>query len=293
MAKNKTDKISLYRIFFKYRKELYFFCFSVLGNTSDAETAVPRIFLLADENSDNFQEFTNESIKKLLFECACEICLQFNEREVCLSTEAINEDPVLANTKIIAEPWDCAGLYQLGGFPSGKNNRWSEWNGRFRDDIRRFIRGDEKVVTAAATRLCGSSDCYNHDGRTPLASINFITAHDGFTLNDLVSYNYKHNEENGENNRDGSDDNLSYNHGFEGECTNPKIEMLRLKKIKSFLIYLFISQGVPMLLAGDEMRRTQHGNNNAYCQDNAWQIRSTPLWLTSRLTMAMRGAFRS
>ncbi len=183
-------------------------------------------------------------------------------------TQAINEDPVLANTKIIAEPWDCAGLYQLGGFPGGKNNRWSEWNGRFRDDIRRFIRGDEKVVTAAATRLCGSSDSYNHDGRTPLASINFITAHDGFTLNDLVSYNYKHNEENGENNRDGSDDNLSYNHGFEGECTNPKIEMLRLKKIKSFLIYLFISQGVPMLLAGDEMRRTQHGNNNAYCQDN-------------------------
>ena len=183
-------------------------------------------------------------------------------------TEAINDDPILAKTKIIAEPWDCAGLYQLGGFPGGKNNRWSEWNGRFRDDIRRFIRGDEKVVTAAATRLCGSSDCYNHDGRTPLASINFITAHDGFTLNDLVSYNYKHNEENGENNRDGSDDNLSYNHGFEGECTNPKIEHLRLKKIKSFLIYLFISQGVPMLLAGDEMRRTQHGNNNAYCQDN-------------------------
>ena len=183
-------------------------------------------------------------------------------------TEAINEDPVLANTKIIAEPWDCAGLYQLGGFPGGKNNRWSEWNGRFRDDIRRFIRGDEKVVTAAATRICGSSDCYNHDGRTPFASINFVSAHDGFTLNDLVSYNYKHNEENGENNRDGSDDNLSYNHGFEGECTNPKIEMLRLKKIKSFLIYLFISQGVPMLLAGDEMRRTQHGNNNAYCQDN-------------------------
>ena len=183
-------------------------------------------------------------------------------------TAAISADPVLANTKIIAEPWDCAGLYQLGGFPGGENNRWSEWNGRFRDDIRRFIRGDELAVTAAATRVCGSSDCYNHDGRSPFASINFITAHDGFTLNDLVSYNYKHNEENGEQNRDGSDDNLSYNHGYEGECTNPKIENLRIRKIKSFLTYLFVSQGVPMLLAGDDSRRTPFGNNNAYCQDN-------------------------
>ena len=110
---------------------------------------------------------------------------------------------------------------------------------------------------------------FNYSGRSPLASINFITAHDGFTLNDLVTYNYKHNEENGEQNRDGSDDNLSYNHGFEGECSNPKIEALRIKKIKNFLIYLFVSQGVPMLLGGDEMRRTQNGNNNAYCQDNA------------------------
>ena len=186
-------------------------------------------------------------------------------------TAIISQDPVLAKTKIIAEPWDCAGLYQLGGFPGGSlagDNRWSEWNGRFRDDIRRFIRGDDDSTTAAATRIAGSSDCYNHSGRAPTASINFITAHDGFTLNDLVTYNYKHNEENGEENRDGSDDNLSYNHGFEGECTNPKIQSLRLRKIKNYLIYLFVSQGVPMLLGGDEMRRTQHGNNNAYCQDN-------------------------
>lgn len=183
-------------------------------------------------------------------------------------TYAISQDPILSNTKIIAEPWDCAGLYQLGGFPAGENNRWSEWNGRYRDDIRRFIRGDENVSTAAATRIAGSSDCYNHSGKTPLASINFITAHDGFTLNDLVSYNYKHNEENGEDNRDGSDDNISYNNGFEGECINPKIENLRLKKIKNALVYLLTSQGVPMLLAGDEMRRSQKGNNNAYCQDN-------------------------
>ena len=183
-------------------------------------------------------------------------------------TAAINSDPILANTKIIAEPWDCAGLYQLGGFPAGENNRWSEWNGRFRDDIRRFNRGDENVATAAATRIAGSSDCYNHSGKKPMASINFITAHDGFTLNDLVSYNYKHNDENGEQNRDGSDDNISYNHGFEGECTNPKIENIRNKTIKNFFVHLFTAQGVPMMLGGDEMRRTQNGNNNAYCQDN-------------------------
>ena len=186
-------------------------------------------------------------------------------------TAAISLDPVLAKTKIIAEPWDCAGLYQLGGFPGGSlfgENRWSEWNGRFRDDIRRFIRGDDDATTAAATRIAGSSDAYNHSGRAPTASINFITAHDGFTLNDLVTYNHKHNEENGEENRDGSDDNLSYNHGFEGECTNPKIQAQRIRKIKNYLIYLFVSQGVPMLLGGDEMRRTQGGNNNAYCQDN-------------------------
>lgn len=183
-------------------------------------------------------------------------------------TAAINNDPILSKTKIIAEPWDCAGLYQLGGFPAGENNRWSEWNGRFRDDIRRFNRGDENVATAAATRIAGSSDCYNHSGRKPMASVNFITAHDGFTLNDLVSYNYKHNDENGEQNRDGSDDNISYNHGFEGECTNPKIENIRKKTIKNFFVHLFTAQGVPMMLGGDEMRRTQKGNNNAYCQDN-------------------------
>jgi len=183
-------------------------------------------------------------------------------------TSGISGDPVLSKTKIIAEAWDAAGLYQVGGFPAGVHNRWSEWNGRFRDDIRRFVRGDDGSVTAAATRICGSADCYNHSGRKPSASINFLTAHDGFTLNDIMSYNGKHNDENGENNRDGSDDNFSYNHGFEGDCVNPKIEASRLKKIKNALVYLFVSQGVPMMLGGDEMRRTQNGNNNAYCQDN-------------------------
>lgn len=199
-------------------------------------------------------------------------------------TTAINDDPILAKTKIIAEPWDCVGLYQLGGFPGG--SRWSEWNGRFRDDIRRFIRGDENVSTAAATRVAGSSDCYNHNGRTPLASINFVTCHDGFTLNDLVSYNSKHNEENGENGRDGSDDNLSYNHGFEGVCENPKIELLRERKIKNFFLYLFASQGVPMMLYGDEIRRTQNGNNNAYCQDNELA------WMNWNLLEKNRGMYR-
>lgn len=180
-------------------------------------------------------------------------------------TNEISEDPVLSRTKIIAEPWDAAGCYQVGCFPGG---RWSEWNGKYRDDIRRFIRGDEFTSTMAATRVAGSSDLYKAGGKSPLASINFITAHDGFTLNDLVSYNYKHNEENGEENRDGSDDNVSWNHGYEGPSENPKIESLRLKKIKNFMVYLMTSQGVPMMLGGDEMRRTQNGNNNAYCQDS-------------------------
>lgn len=178
---------------------------------------------------------------------------------------AISEDPILANTKIIAEPWDCAGAYHLGHFPGA---RWAEWNGRFRDDIRRFIRGDEKVSTEAATRMSGSSDLFKDSKGSPLHSINFITCHDGFTLNDLVSYNYKHNEENGEENRDGSDDNLSYNNGYEGASENPKIVGLRKQRVKNFLSCLFLSQGTPMLLSGDEMLHTQNGNNNAYCQDN-------------------------
>ena len=178
---------------------------------------------------------------------------------------AIAQDPLLAKTKIIAEPWDAGGGYQLGSFAGG---RWCEWNGKFRDDMRRFIRGDDRSATEAATRMAGSSDLYKANGRSPVNSINYITSHDGFTMNDLVSYNVKHNEENGEGNRDGSDDNFSYNNGFEGDSTNPKIVSVRRRKIKNFLTCLFLSQGTPMLLAGDEMMRTQQGNNNAYCQDN-------------------------
>lgn len=179
--------------------------------------------------------------------------------------ELISEDPVLRDTKIIAEAWDAGGAYQVGGFPGG---RWAEWNDRFRDDIRRYWRGDDNCTSAAATRISGSSDLYMKCGRKPFHSVNFLTSHDGFTLNDLVSYNGKHNEENGEENHDGSDNNCSFNYGYEGECSNKKIEKLRIRQIKNFLLSLLISQGTPMLLGGDEFRRSQKGNNNAYCQDN-------------------------
>lgn len=180
-------------------------------------------------------------------------------------TRRISEDPVLRNIKIIAEPWDCGGAYQVGCFPGG---RWCEWNDKFRDGMRRFIRGDEKLSTEAATRISGSSDLYSSSGRKPYHSINFITAHDGFTLNDLVTYNSKHNEQNGEENRDGTDNNLSWNYGFEGPSQNPKIESSRLRQIKNFFCALLLSQGTPMITAGDEVRRTQGGNNNPYCQDS-------------------------
>ena len=179
--------------------------------------------------------------------------------------EQIAEDPVLRNTKIIAEAWDAAGAYQVGSFPGG---RWAEWNDRFRDDVRRFWRGDAGSVPHLATRLAGSSDLYLRDGRKPFHSINFVTSHDGFTLNDLVSYEQRHNEENGEDNTDGSDCNLSRNYGVEGETSNTVVEETRRRQIKNMLATLFLSLGTPMLLGGDEIRRTQRGNNNAYCQNN-------------------------
>jgi glycogen operon protein len=188
--------------------------------------------------------------------------------------EAIAEDPLLADTKIIAEAWDAAGAYQVGCFG---NQRWAEWNGRYRDDMRRFWRGDPAMLGPLATRLAGSSDLYEPGGRRPYHSINFITSHDGFTLNDLVSYNDKHNEVNGEGNRDGDNHNLSYNYGIEGPTRHKGIEQIRLRQVKNMLSTLMLSQGVPMMLYGDECRRTQHGNNNAYCQDNEiswfnWQL---------------------
>jgi glycogen operon protein len=179
--------------------------------------------------------------------------------------EGIAEDPILRDVKIIAEAWDAGGAYQVGGFST---RRWTEWNGRFRDDVRRFWAGDAGMMGSFANRICGSSDLYQSSGKGPASSLNFVTCHDGFTLNDLVSYKLKHNDENGEYNRDGTDANYSDNCGVEGPSQDPAVEGMRNRMIKNFLLTLFISRGVPMLLGGDEFRRTQGGNNNAYCQDN-------------------------
>jgi len=177
----------------------------------------------------------------------------------------IESDPVLASTKLIAEAWDAAGLYQVGSFVG---DSWKEWNGRCRDDFRSFFRGEESTVGRLADRLLGSPEIYGHEEREAEQSVNFVTCHDGFTLNDLVSYDRKHNEANGENNRDGANDNRSWNCGVEGPTDDPDVEKLRNRQVKNFLTVTMLSVGMPMLLMGDEVRRTQCGNNNAYCQDN-------------------------
>ena len=190
--------------------------------------------------------------------------------------DRIAQDPVLRDVKMIAEAWDAAGAYQVGSF----HNRWSEWNGYYRDDVRRFWRGDPGMLGAFASRLAGSADLYTDTEKGPDASINYVTCHDGFTLNDLVTYERKHNEANGEFNRDGTDANYSRNYGVEGPTDDPEIAATRTRQVKNFLLTLFVSHGVPMLLGGDEFRRTQYGNNNAYCQDNeigwwCWDRRET------------------
>ena len=177
----------------------------------------------------------------------------------------IELDEILANSKVIAEAWDAAGLYQVGHFPGF---RWAEWNGVYRDTMRRFVRGDAGLIGAVADRISGSASLYQSNGHLPINSVNFITAHDGFTLNDLVSYNEKHNDANGEGNRDGVDDNMSWNCGAEGDTDDPAVNALREKQIRNFASLLMLSQGVPMFVMGDEVRRSQGGNNNAWCQDN-------------------------
>jgi glycogen operon protein len=177
----------------------------------------------------------------------------------------IESDPVLANTKLLAEAWDAAGLYQVGSFVG---DAWKEWNGRFRDDVRDFFRGEPGSLRRVADRIVGSPEVYGHKQREAEQSVNFVTCHDGFTLNDLVSYNQKHNEANGEDNRDGAGDNRSWNCGVEGPTDDPAIERLRNRQVKNFLTITMMSLGVPMILMGDEVRHTQHGNNNAYCHDN-------------------------
>jgi glycogen operon protein len=188
--------------------------------------------------------------------------------------DIIHQDPILSQVKLIAEPWDVGvGGYQVGNFPV----LWSEWNGKYRDTVRRFWKGEGGTLSEFATRLSGSSDLYQNDGRKPYASINFVTCHDGFNLQDLVSYNEKHNEANGENNQDGANDNNSWNCGAEGPTDDPEVIKLRAQQKRNFIVTLMLSQGVPMLLAGDELSHTQHGNNNTYCQDNEltwlnWQL---------------------
>jgi isoamylase len=195
----------------------------------------------------------------------------------------IESDPVLAGTKLIAEAWDAAGLYQVGTFIG---DSWKEWNGRFRDEIRSFVKANFGTVPKLVQRVLGSPDVFGHQDREPEQSINFVTCHDGFTLNDLVTFNSKHNEANGEGNRDGSDNNISWNWGVEGPTDDAEVELLRRRQIKNFIVTLLISVGTPMLQMGDEVRRTQRGNNNAYCQDNEVS------WLDWSLLDRHRGLFR-
>jgi glycogen operon protein len=207
--------------------------------------------------------------------------------------ESLAADPVLRDCKLIAEAWDAGGLYQVGSFPN--YHRFSEWNGKFRDTVRRFVKGDEGVAGELATRLLGSPDLYG--GRAPTAGVNFVTAHDGFTLHDLVSYNDKHNEANGEGNRDGDNDNNTWNCGVEGDTDDERVLALRARQMRNLLLLLLTSHGIPMLVAGDEFGRTQRGNNNAYCQDNDlswvdWSLADTNAGLLrfTRAAIAFRRA---
>jgi glycogen operon protein len=216
---------------------------------------------------DSLRYFVNEMhVDGFRFDLASTLARGLHEADRLSSFfDVIHQDPVISQVKLIAEPWDVGpGGYQVGNFPV----LWSEWNGKYRDTVRRFWKGDESQVAELAYRLAGSSDLYQHNGRRPYASINFVTAHDGFTMLDLVSYNHKHNEANKEGNRDGDDHNNSWNCGVEGPTDDPEINALRERQMRNLMSTLLLSQGVPMILAGDEFRRTQGGNNNAYCQDN-------------------------
>jgi glycogen operon protein len=225
------------------------------------------------------------------FDLAAALARQFYDVDrLSAFFDIIHQDPVLSQVKLIAEPWDVGpGGYQVGNFPV----RWAEWNGRYRDTVRDYWRGQTRGVSDLAYRLTGSSDLYQEDGRRPWASINFVTAHDGFTLRDLVSYDHKHNEANGEDNRDGTDDNRSWNLGVEGPTDDPAILDLRERQQRNMLVTLLISQGCPMLLSGDEIGRTQQGNNNAYCQDNEvswldWEQADEALLRFTRRAIALR-----
>jgi isoamylase len=237
--------------------------YSGTGNSLNANESVVRRLIL-----DSLRYWVNEMhVDGFRFDLAAVLSRDERGRPIASPPVLldIQSDPVLANVKLIAEAWDAAGLYQVGGFVG---DAWKEWNGQFRDDVRRFLKGDHQTVRSFASRILGSPDIYGAQDREPEQSINFVTCHDGFTLNDLVSYNHKHNEANGEWNRDGSDVNHSWNCGIEGPTEDDEIERLRNRQVKNFLAVTLLSTGTPMLLMGDEVRRTQRGNNNAYCLDD-------------------------
>lgn len=254
-----VDNASYYRL---TEDKRYYMDYTGTGNTLNAnEPNVLRLIM------DSLRYWILEMhVDGFRFDLAATLARELHEVDrLSAFFDIIHQDPIISQVKLIAEPWDIGeGGYQVGKFPPG----WAEWNGKYRDCIRDYWRGAESMLGEFAARFTGSPDLYKEDYRRPTASINFVTAHDGFTLNDLVSYNEKHNEANGENNQDGDNHNRSWNCGAEGPAANPAINELREKQKRNFLTSLFLSQGVPMLVAGDEISRTQRGNNNAYCQDN-------------------------
>jgi len=240
----------------------YYMDYTGTGNTLNARH--PQVLKLI---MDSLRYWVTEMhVDGFRFDLASALAREFHDVDrLSAFFDVINQDPVVSQVKLIAEPWDVGeGGYQVGNFPP----LWAEWNGKYRDAVRRYWKGDEGVLSELGYRLTGSSDLYQRDGRRPSASINFITAHDGFTLHDLVSYNDKHNEANGENNNDGANDNESWNHGVEGPTDDPAVIELRERQKRNFMATLLLSHGVPMICGGDEIGRTQGGNNNGYCQDN-------------------------
>jgi glycogen operon protein len=254
-----VDNASYYRLM--PDEPRYYMDFTGTGNSlNPVHPSVLRLIM------DSLRYFVTEChVDGFRFDLASALAREFYEVDrLSAFFDTIHQDPVLSQVKLIAEPWDVGpGGYQVGNFPV----LWGEWNGLYRDTIRDFWRG-QAPVAEFASRFTGSSDLYQEDGRSPFASINFVTAHDGFTLRDLVSYNEKHNEANLEDNHDGADDNRSWNHGVEGPTDDPQVNALRARQQRNFLATLLLSQGVPMVLGGDEFGRTQFGNNNAWCQDN-------------------------
>jgi glycogen operon protein len=254
-----VDNLSYYRL---TEDKRYYNDYTGTGNTLNA--MMPNVLRLIMDSLRYW--ITEMHVDGFRFDLASTLARELHEvNRLSAFFDIIHQDPIISQAKLIAEPWDIGeGGYQVGKFPPG----WAEWNGMYRDCMRDFWRGEGGMLSEFAERFTGSSDLYKNDYRRPTASVNFITAHDGFTLNDLVSYNEKHNIDNGEDNNDGESHNRSWNFGVEGPSNNPEIIRQRDKQKRNFLTTLFLSQGVPMIVAGDELSRTQRGNNNAYCQDN-------------------------